>query len=134
MAGVQHVVGVGVLGAHHVGALQVAGGEEHVLVAFSREKKCLLTVELEVFQHLAVSFGLGSLEVEVFHHRDLTVFLLVGEGGETGKSLHFLVQLERVISRMRSENGCTAADGRALDATGTCAAGTFLPFQFACAA
>ena len=65
------MIRIGLDGAHDVGALQVAAGEEDVAVVLGQQKQGLLTFELEVLEDLLR----GSEKLRPFR----ILFIEVGE-------------------------------------------------------
>src|SRR5690606_13276404 len=54
----------------------------------------------------------------------------IGQRRLAGECLYFLIELERVIARLRAEHPSTASKERVLDISCPCSAGTLLLFQF----
>ena len=95
-----------------------------------KERACTFS-NVEIVLEGNEVLGFRSLESKVFNYDDAILGSFVGESRTTSEILEFLVELEGVVARTRTENAATTNEHRRTERASASAASTFLLFDFA---
>ena len=91
--------------------------------------KSFFAVNFKIFSNIYKLFSLWGLHIEILNNHNGILQSLIRQGALTSKNLYFFVELEPVVTGLRTEHTATTYKHRRVDVATTGSAATLLPTE-----